>query len=47
MNIDEFRRRIESVIQEGTVLDNPGKGTSKIEALSEGGVLYMRPHFTF
>ena len=42
MNINEFKGRIKSVIQRGSVLDNPGKGTSTIKVVSDRGVSYVR-----
>lgn len=42
MDIEEFKQKLKLVVQEGTVLNNPKKGTSTIKALSDLGVYYVR-----
>ncbi len=42
MIIDQFKHKISQVIQVGTIFDNPGKGTSKVIALFNRGILYAR-----
>jgi len=42
MNIDQFKHKIKQAIQVGTTLDNPGRGTSTVKALSDHGISYLR-----
>jgi DNA replication protein DnaC len=42
MNLEQFKREIRTRIQVGTILGNPGKGTSVISSLSDTGISYIR-----
>lgn len=42
MDIEQFKRKIKSTLYEGTVLDNPRRGTSTIKTLSDCGISYVR-----
>lgn len=42
MNFDQFKREVGRKLHAGLILDNPGKGTSKISSLSDSGVSYIR-----
>ncbi len=42
MDLEQFKREIETKIKAGAILDNPGKGTSVITKLSANGISYKR-----
>lgn len=42
MNLEQFKREIKTRIQVGTILGNPGKGTSVISSLSDTEISYIR-----
>jgi len=42
MTIDQLQQKVKQIIQVGTIFHNPGGGTSKITALSNHGISYVR-----